>query len=335
MVSSALLSAVDLSAGSPVYKLATDLVIISIVLAALALGISRALGSRKLWTWGAEELAQALINAALLGVLVAWAAGSSALVSGVLPASALAACPSASTSLNSPLTYDLCALDHVSASIHSVSGALMAQSFKLGMLAKMQVSADVVTASPFDALTYPSKAYADWTFSLSALLSSLEIQRQFLMLVASSAFSIFLPVGLVLRLFFPTRKLGGALMGASIGFFLIYPLAYSALLSLGPASGASQAALSSLSDLSQATAIIPQLDFGKSPQLVQMVSNLSGTDIASLAFGPYASVSSLIGVLQLQLVLYPLLALGITFASIWELSMLLGGEFSLGLFKEI
>lgn len=335
MALSALPVLIDLSPTGPTYSLAIDLVVISILLSALALGLARAAGSRKLWAWGTEELAQSVLNAALLGVLVAWAAGSSALVSSALPAAALSSCPAAANSSNAPLTYSLCQLDNASASIQSVSGALMTSSFRLAELSKMSLSLNVLTASPFDALSYPAKAYADWAAQMAGLQSILESQRQFLLLVATSAFGLFLPAGLLLRLFFATRKLGGALMAGAIGFFLIYPLAYSALTMGSTLAAQSDAARSSVDSVSLSLAALPQADLSKSGDMAALLLNLSGEDVAAKSFLPYGTVSSFIGTLQLQIVFYPLLALLLTLVSARELALLLGGEFHLDLFQMV
>ena len=77
--------AADLSPGNITWSLAISLVVISILLSALALGIARAFGSRKLWAWGAEELGQAIFNAAILGALVGLTATASVFVSSTVP----------------------------------------------------------------------------------------------------------------------------------------------------------------------------------------------------------------------------------------------------------
>ncbi len=326
---------IDLSPAGPTYSLAIDLVVVSILLSALALGIARAAGSRKLWTWGVDELAQSILNAALLGILVAWAAAASTAVSSSLPSSALAACPDAAHSANAPLSYSLCTLDNASAALSSVSSGLLSASYRLDMLAQMRLTLNVLSAAPFDALSWPAHAYADWAAQLAGLQSMLESQRQFLLLVASSAFGLFLPAGLMLRLFFATRKLGGALMAGAIGFFLVYPLAYSALTLSSPLAAQAAAATASLDQVSASLAALPQADLSKSGEMANLLLNLSGEDIAARAFLPYGSVSSFIGTLNLLLVFYPLIALVLTLISIRQLAVILGGEFHLDLFQMV
>ncbi|MDE1798250.1 MAG: hypothetical protein KGH63_02500, partial [Candidatus Micrarchaeota archaeon] len=236
---------------------------------------------------------------------------------------------------NAPLSYSLCQLDNASASIQSVSGALLSSSFRLAELSKMTLNLNVLTASPFDALSYPAHAYGDGAAQLAGLQSILESQRQFLLLVATSAFGLFLPAGLLLRLFFATRKLGGALMAGAIGFFLIYPLAYSALTLDSPLPAQADAARAALDSVSLSLAALPQVDLAKSGDMAALLLNLSGEDIAAKSFLPYGAVSSFIGSLQLTLLLYPLIALLLTLVSCRELAGLLGGEFHLDLFQMV
>ncbi len=47
-----------------------------------------------------------------------------------------------------------------------------------------------------------------------------------LVFVAAGTLSVILPAGLVLRTFYPTRKLGGFLIAVAIGLYVVLPLSY-------------------------------------------------------------------------------------------------------------
>ena len=63
--------------------------------------------------------------------------------------------------------------------------------------------------------------------TVSKLLASLYAQRYFVDVVSFGIAPIFLLLGIVLRTFFFTRKLGGLLLAIAISLFIIYPLTYS------------------------------------------------------------------------------------------------------------
>ncbi len=326
--------AINLAPGTETYMLALDIVVIGIVLAALALGISKALSSRKLWAWGAEELAQALINAAILGILVAWGAGVGAALGAALPADMLSACPQADSSANAPLAYDLCVLNGTVGTMQRAQGALIDNSFRLGMLSSMTVNLNVLSATPFEAMDRPAAQYSDWAGQISSLQALVEAHRQLLSVIGSYAFVLFLPLGLLLRMFFATRKLGGALLAGAIGFFVIYPLAYASLANPGMVNGTADDALASLGAMSQTLAPLPQFDWDKSGDMAKLVTGLSNQNLSAQAAMPYGSMPAFLGALILHAIVYPLVALAITLVSVWELSALLGREMFFEVLKE-
>ncbi len=326
--------ALNLAPGTEVYALALDIVVIGIVLAALALGISKALNSRKLWAWGAEELGQALINAAILGILVAWGAGVGAALGAALPAQMLSACPQGASSANAPLAYDQCVLNGTVGTMQKMQMALVDDSFKLGMLSKMTVNLNVLSATPFDAMSGPAAQYADWAGQVSSLQALVEAHRQLLSVIGAYAFSLFLPLGLLLRMFFATRKLGGALLAGAVGFFVVYPLAYASLANLAMVDGAADGALAGLNTMSLTLAPLPQFDWDKSGDMARLVMNLSGKNLSSQAAMPYGSMPAFLGALSLHAIVYPLIALAITLVSVWEMSALLGREMFFEVLKE-
>ncbi|MFH0927827.1 MAG: hypothetical protein V1822_04580 [Candidatus Micrarchaeota archaeon] len=332
--------AFDFSPTSPAYSLATDLIIISLILCAIALGLARAIGSKKLWSWGVEELAQAIINAALLGSIMGLGTIAGAFT-GVMQIAPIAGCSYLDSAANSPIAYSLCSIEASQNKTWQIIDGANSQSFYLGALSSMQLSFEVVSASPFSSLSYAAKNYSDWSAQLSSLLSLLELNRQFLLFISQAAFALFLPVGLLLRMFFATRKLGGAMMAGSISFFIVYPLLYAAFLS-GPLLGetpifetAYTQAYSDLNELSATLNFMPTIDWGKEPDMVQLLASLEGKNLLEQASLPYKSVSAFEGAVSMQAILYPLICLALTLICAKELSGLLGSQFRLDLFDKI
>jgi hypothetical protein len=54
-------------------------------------------------------------------------------------------------------------------------------------------------------------------------------QMAFLKFIETSMFTLFLPVGIILRAFPPTRGAGAVMMALAIGFYMVYPLTYTLL----------------------------------------------------------------------------------------------------------
>jgi hypothetical protein len=62
--------------------------------------------------------------------------------------------------------------------------------------------------------------------ALTIALMSIEVQGFILMFIAVSAMSILMPIGITLRCFYFTRKLGGAILAITIGLFAVLPMTY-------------------------------------------------------------------------------------------------------------
>jgi len=331
--------AFDFSPSSQAFSLAINLVVISFVLSAFALGISRAIRSKKLWSWGSEELAQALVNAALLGAIVGSASLVGSLVgsaNSLVDANNFSACPYFFQNQNSPIAYSLCSIEDSQSKAWSVLSAVESQAFSLGVLSSINLDFNVVSAAPFTSLSYSASNYSSWASELSFVFSSFEFNKQFLFFIAQSGFSLFLPVGLLLRMFFATRKLGGALIGGAIAFFVIYPLMYCAFVTDSSAlEGAYDVAYTDLDELSQTLAFVPSIDWGKTPDMAGLINSLDGVKLSEKVALPYKSVSVFVGAISVYAFLYPLISLVISLICARELALLLGSEFRLELFEKI
>jgi hypothetical protein len=332
------LSGVSISPGGTDWSLAINIIIVGVLLSGIALGIGMALRSRKLWAWGVEELAQAIVNAALLGVLLAWLASVDGITSGMVDTSGMN-CTALQSQMqlgsNTPLYYSRCALYNAEGGAISLISSLSSLSYKLGWLSGLTVSVNVVQAKPFLSFSDISTSYSQWAGHFALLLSASQVNQQFLSLVASSAFSLFLPAGLLLRMFFLTRKFGAALMAGSIGFFIVYPLAYSSLAQPQLVAKSIEAASASLADTYSFLSAVPIVDLGKSGDVANLISNLSGGQLPYASTAPYAALSAARASLELAFIFYPLIALALTAVAIRELYMALSAEFNLNLFEMV
>lgn len=318
------------------WLLAVNAIVVGILLAGLALGIGQAMRSRRIWAWGVEELAQAIINAALLGALLSYVASVDTISYSF--ADAASACSTSALPQNysnAPLQYSLCSLSTLQNSTSATISSLSALSYKLGYLSGLEISADVVNIRPFAQFGSLSSTYSQWAGDFALLLSSAFALSQFLSLLAQSAVQLFLPVGLLLRMFFATRKLGGAIMAATIGFYIVFPLAYSSLANPGAALGAADAAGSEISRTLSYMDAVPIVDLGKPGSVYSLLSSLSGGQLPAASTAPYPALASLRASLELSLLFYPLICLAITAVAIRELYLVLGSELNISLFEMI
>lgn len=86
---------------------------------------------------------------------------------------------------------------------------------------------DVVSAA--NALTPITSALYLMSHNSAFLLLANYFQRHLLVLIYQTMFTLFLPIGIILRTLPVTRGLGGFLIALAIGLYIVYPIAYSAL----------------------------------------------------------------------------------------------------------
>ena len=84
----------------------------------------------------------------------------------------------------------------------------------------------IISITPFAGLDAYTPLFSFFTEGLTLALITIEAQRAFLAFIAAAMFSTFLPIGLILRSFYFTRKIGGAIIAIAIGLYVIFPLLY-------------------------------------------------------------------------------------------------------------
>ncbi|MCX8163008.1 MAG: hypothetical protein N3D10_00435 [Candidatus Micrarchaeota archaeon] len=321
----------------PAYQLGLYLVAISIILAGFILGIGKALGSRKMQSWGIEELTQAIINAALLGALVSISVVLSQLADslvGTQPAFENCSYP------NFPLFIQttLCAQDNILSIIYQSVSKLTLASYQLGSLSTLTIKFNVVDSLPLFSLRYISENFALVAKDFLSCATILETQKQFLFFIASSGFSIFLPIGLLLRMFFMTRKVGGAILAGAIGFYIFYPLF---LLSLTLNEKNIENVFSSFSkeidSLILSSSPFPQVDWNKEQEVLNLFFNSLGSNptLASKTSSVLSLSSQFLGIIQLHSYIFVLVNISCSLIFIYQLASVLGSELNLQLFENL
>ncbi|EQD40657.1 conserved hypothetical protein, membrane, partial [mine drainage metagenome] len=226
----------------PGYSIAIGIVSIMFAVSGIILGIGIALQDKKITEIGKIELYQSAINGAIVGALVlAFYPGG--LISGVM--SSITYNAGVSTACSPPLSINpaicfahnyLVGISPVSfggstypSLLSSVLTLLVPISALYGIIATisgLKVSIVLVSIG-FTALAQPVLTQLNYIITaLSITLLSLEIQGILLEFVAAISLSILLPVGIILRAFYFTRRLGGAILAISIALFTVLPLSY-------------------------------------------------------------------------------------------------------------
>lgn len=204
-------------------NIAIGIITIMIGIGGIATGLGFALNNKKLKEFGKEELFQSVINGALVGAFILLF-----LPNGIITETVNSITLSNSTSLSCSASisqnYAICfAYDYLSGSGYALNGvyhqSILTQTTSLmlgflglntvlGIIAGLNLNLAVISISFSSAanpiinqIQYFIKALT--TISIAAL-----VQSSLLIFIAASAVTVILPIGLILRTFYPTRKTG-------------------------------------------------------------------------------------------------------------------------------
>ncbi|MFN3910297.1 MAG: hypothetical protein ACK4J0_03655 [Candidatus Anstonellaceae archaeon] len=316
------------------YDLGINLVIISIILAGFAIGLSQIIRSKKILSWGVEELVQAIINAALLGVLVSGSASLSVLASSLVDQAYLQNC--SYPSLPTFISASLCKQDMATTLIYQTVNYLYSTSSSLASLASVKIRLNVIDATPLSSLEYAAGHFSSIAFNLLNTGLLLETQKEFLFFIAQSGFSLFLPLGLLLRMFFMTRKVGGAILAGAIGFYIFYPLLMLAFgIEQNHLNTINKNLLDSLTKISAIVAPFPQIDWEKENEIISLIFNLAKKDLAANVSNALIVSNQFLAIMQLYSYVFVALCMITTIIFIYQLASILGSEFKIDIFDKI
>ncbi len=223
------------------YGIAIGVIGIMLALSGIALGLGYALNDKRLREFGRGEVYQAVINGALVGGLLA-AFSANGIVSRFIYAATMSngvsmQCP-AYLFQNAAICF---AYNYLAGSGYTLSNtyhpsilsatlvmitALLGLSTVLGMIGGLKLSILVVTIS-FAQVVNPILSQVQYLIRiLSTVAIGATVQSSILIFISVSSLSVILPAGLILRSFYPTRKLGGFLIALVIGLYVVLPLSY-------------------------------------------------------------------------------------------------------------
>ncbi len=329
--------------------------------AGIIIGLGYALDDRKLKELGRSELYQAMINGAIIAILfVAFSQYGimTMIINGLTQSTGAQSCD-ASLGYNSAICF---AYDYlIGPSSVNIGGnyypTLMASTASMFALLTMlyasiatvsSISINMIVTIGLSGLGIflgPLKGLIDF---LAANIFLIVAQAALLKFIALTAVSAILPLGLILRTFYFTRKLGGALIAIAIGFFAIFPLTYvfdAQLLDVYANGSINQAFYSAGSSINSSISNMQSISSGA----YGVAQSTSATNSIRY-YNPFSAVTSLlsgvsnsfnelmnyisdvIAFLIIQVFILPAFSLILTIISIRELAKILGSEITFGRF---
>ncbi|MCL5419575.1 MAG: hypothetical protein M1354_01695 [Candidatus Marsarchaeota archaeon] len=336
------------------FSIAVYVIAIMMAISGIALGLGYAINEKKFKDFGRNELYQSLLNGALVGGMILLFSQS-----GIVSLAINQMTMSNSTSMQCPtdLTgnaaiclaynyligpgYSLGGVYH--SSIFSTTTLILTGLFALnavlGAIAAAKITIIVVTIS-FGPLVNPLIAEISYVIKmLGTVAIGALVQGAVLLFVNASAISVILPSGIILRTFYPTRKLGGFLMAMAIGLYVVLPLSY--VFDATIANTYSSVNLNSISQLNSTASSIDGDIYGglsaaPSNSLLSGISSTLISPLKSLAAGFSYVLNWLLQEVAYLIVytfILPAFSLIITAVAIREFAGVLGSEAFFGRFK--
>ena len=335
------------------YSIAVSVIAIMISIGGIIFGLGYAMDNNKLKNFGRDELIQSFINGAIVGSLFVFFSPSglgTGIINGLVSGShANATCQGYMSS-----NYAICFAYNYLVGVtpvtinNSTYPSLLGSSLDLllpvsglyitlGLISSTQLDFGIASIS-FSTILAPLLSQEDFIITaLTFAIISIYTQSALLSVISIVAIPLLLPVGLVLRTFYPTRRLGGTAIAIAIGLFAVFPLTYllDAQITANYSSAINRTSISSFTIQAQS------VESGIFSTSVFSSNSLSGpiaglaNDVSNLA-GSFANIVkqlvSRLALIIVQVFFLPVLSVILTITSIRELSKILGSEVSLGKF---
>lgn len=313
---------------------------LAIVIAAIAIGLGVALNSKRLKDFGKEEIFQVLITLALIGIFATLVQMMDSTVDMFQPYTNIS-CESdintTNVTFHSSKTIDtaLCVCDKMHQYLTMLSYNIIQAQFKLGYLSRLGMDFDVVYAEPFHSLDYYINYMNNHLTLIFITDLIITLEEVILGMIATLAITIF-SIGLFLRLFFVTRRLGAMLIALGVCFYIVFPLTlllvYSSFNTVAMFHGFSITDLEDdnvpFSQFNQNHDYIPTTELNRDAALLDTIYNMSRSlideDILTQASVELQKSQMIIGFLLFYNIIAILLALITSSVFTWETYKLLG-----------
>ena len=337
-----------------IYGISVTLIAIMLSVAGMVLGIGYAIDDRRLKEFGRSEIYQSLINGVIVGTLiVAFSTGGffTILINSITGSASVSASCDQAMSGNyaicfaynylvglQPVTINNVAYPTLIDTSMSLLAPVSVLYAGLSLLGSIKLTIGVISIG-FASMLNPLLTALDYVIeALTAAVVSIEVQGILLNFIAIVAIPVLLPIGIVLRTVYFTRRLGGAIMAIAIGLFAVFPLTYvmNAVLSSTYLSSLSSGSVSNfiLSETAANNNIVNGA-LGVSSNTKNAAGIVAGftSSINSLVQGFDGFINQLLGFVALIIIdtfFLPVFSLILTMISIRELARILGSEISFG-----
>ncbi len=334
------------------FSISIYVVSIMICIGGIILGVGYALNEKKLKEFGKNEVFQSIINGVLVGSMLILFS-SSGIVNTMLNSitsseNASSTCmPQMSGNTAMCFAYSYLVgttpyhfMGKEGQSILTVTTNLLTDLFYvnaiLGVIAGLKINAVIISFS-FGSFINPILYEIQYAIkALSDVAISITIQSSVLIFAAISATTILLPLGLIMRTFYPIRKLGGFLIATGIGLYVIMPMTYvfdASLINNYPESITNSSLNFAVNSTSSIESMLESRLTSNSISLPNFESSL--TRINSVFNNAIESLLRYVALLIMYAFVLPTFSLVLTGISIRELSGILGSESRIDLFRRI
>jgi hypothetical protein len=296
--------------------LAGTVVSFSIILSGILIGLGKTLNSKKLEHFGTEELIQSVINAALVGAYTAILAAATEISKSIVTGSV---CNTGDAIENLQCIYSGLSVD-----IFALLTKVISLNQIVSYYQTLTLDFAAFSIQPMAGLSSITSILTGQVLTLQALLTFAQLQVQLLGFFAPQLLTFFLPVGLIFRSFFSTRKLGGFLIALSIGAYLFYPAFI--LIFPVPVLNETVTNLTNLTNKSLYTTM-PILDMNDNYAIAGKLDNMTTGDFTGDLTLATQQISNSISALSMFVLIAPLFSLIITIIFIKEVTDIFGGEF--------
>jgi hypothetical protein len=331
------------------YDIAVGLVSIMIAVSGIILGLGIATDDKKLKDIGRSELVQAIVNGVIVGTLFfifsdygiianisnfLVKSSSSIVCSGTANNYAICFAQQFLVGL-SPITVNNAQYPTLFMSVTGLLAPITMLYGTLAFISSLSFNAVVVSIS-LASLFKPILTQLNYMITaLSMSLLSLEAQSILLRFIDLTALPVLLPIGMVLRSFYFTRRLGGTILAVTIAFFAVLPLTYllNAQLVAEYASNSNQ----SINGLVlNSTSVKSNLinDIQNSGINALSVSSISSSieSLLASAYGVLNKIFDYVALVIVEAFFLPIFSIMLTIVSARELARIFGSEVSFGRF---
>ncbi|MBU0591291.1 hypothetical protein KKD40_03675 [Candidatus Micrarchaeota archaeon] len=341
--------------GGAAFDIAVYIMVSMLVLVGIAYLISRVFVNRKLEDWAKQEFLKVFISAAIVGGLVFLMHPQLGVITQAFnsltptddPGAGLISCGAdAGLPDGTPLCYAYQYLGMLQLKIFGIMAGIFAVNLVLDIISKIAIDVIIVEVTPLGGLASIVQVLNSALQSLFFLGVFVRVEMALLQFINSTSLNIFLPIGVVLRTFFATRRLGGALIALSVGMYIVFPLAIS-LNAVSVSEMRTDAFANFTTFVSTIETLDPFTQFTDDPVTGETHSIASPDDWANYidsfteskaaldtaVAGLPETLITILSSLLVEIVFLPVLSVILTIIAIKELAALFGSEISLARFE--